>query len=239
LIRAANLTYSAMENRRNYYRILHVQPDAPTEIIKSSYRTLMQKLRMHPDLGGDQWSATLINEAYETLMNPNKRADYDQQGTKGPVVAADASITATGRLLACVYCRTAHGYTGQIPREAMCTACGSPLQPASRQRTETIGKRASSRLARRYPLNFCHGWPLQGPFSGETRDISLGGLQFVTVGAVVPSQLLKVVCDPLSAVVRVVACSAADDPEFRWLVRAEYLTVYFRRARGAFLSEKA
>ena len=43
-----------MENRRNYYRILHVQPDAPTEIIKSSYRTLMQKLRMHPDLGGDQ-----------------------------------------------------------------------------------------------------------------------------------------------------------------------------------------
>ena len=32
-------------NRRNYYRILHVQMDAPTEIIKASYRTCMQKLR--------------------------------------------------------------------------------------------------------------------------------------------------------------------------------------------------
>ena len=139
----------------------------------------------------------------------------------------------------CVYCRTAHGYAEQLPRDAMCTACGSPLQPASRQRMPADGKRATSRLARRYPLNFFHGWPMQGPFRGETRDISLGGLQFVTVGAVVPSQLLKLSCDPLSAVVRVLACTSSDDPDFRWLVRAEYLTVCFRRSRGAFLSEKA
>jgi hypothetical protein len=39
------------QNRRNYYRILHVQPDAPMEVIRASYRTLMQKLRFHPDLG--------------------------------------------------------------------------------------------------------------------------------------------------------------------------------------------
>jgi hypothetical protein len=231
-----------MENRRNYYRILHVQPDAPTEIIKSSYRTLMQKLRMHPDLGGDQWNATLINEAYETLMNPGKRAEYDRQGGTGPAAVEEGpgtSITAAHRMLACVYCHTAHGHSGPIPADAMCAACGSPLQPASRPRMESVGKRATSRLARRYPLSFHHGWPLQGPFSGETRDISLGGLQFVTVGAVVVSQLLQVSCDPLSAVVRVLACTACDDSGFRWLVRAEYLTVYFRRSRGAFLSEEA
>ncbi len=231
-----------MENRRNYYRILHVQPDAPTEIIKSSYRTLMQKLRMHPDLGGDQWNATLINEAYETLMNPGKRAEYDQQSGVEPVASADTSITSITsalRMLACVYCHTAHGHAGPIPRDAECAACGSPLHPASQQRMEPSGKRATRRLARRYPLSFHHGWPLQGPFSGETRDISLGGLQFVTVGAVPPSQLLQVSCDPLSAVVRVVACTASDDPDWRWLVRAEYLTVHFRRSRGAFFSEKA
>ena len=73
----------------------------------------------------------------------------------------------------------------------------------------------------------------------ETRDISLGGLQFVAQVEVAPSQLLQVSCAPLSAVVRVIACIAADDPGFRWLVRAEYLTVCFRRSRGAFLSEKA
>ncbi|MEZ5563844.1 MAG: J domain-containing protein [Gammaproteobacteria bacterium] len=231
-----------MENRRNYYRILHVQPDAPTEIIKSSYRTLMQKLRMHPDLGGDQWNATLINEAYETLTNPGKRAEYDRQGGAEPPAAAEApslSITAAIRMLACVYCHTAHGHGGPIPADALCAACGSPLQPASRQRLETMGKRATSRLARRHPLSYCHGWPLQGPFSGETRDISLGGLQFASVGAVAPAQLLKVSCDPLTAVVQVVACTAVDDPGFPWLVRAEYLTVCFRRSRGAFLSEQA
>ena len=231
-----------MENRRNYYRILHVQPDAPTEIIKSSYRTLMQKLRMHPDLGGDQWNATLINEAYETLINPDRRAEYDRQGGAEPAVGADTaitSITAALRMLACIYCHTAHGTAGPIASDALCAACGSPLHPASRQRMETVGKRATARLARRYPLSFHHGWPLQGPFSGETRDISLGGLQFVTVGAVPPSQLLQVSCDPLSAVVRVVACTASDDPDWRWLVRAEYLTVHFRRSRGAFFSEKA
>lgn len=66
-----------MENKRNYYRILHVQPDAPKEIIQSSYRTLMQKLKAHPDLGGEEWNATVINEAYHVLMDDRKRLAYD------------------------------------------------------------------------------------------------------------------------------------------------------------------
>ncbi|MFT5395826.1 MAG: DnaJ-class molecular chaperone [Gammaproteobacteria bacterium] len=43
---------SGRNERRNYYRILNIQPDAPLEIIKNNYRTLLQKLRLHPDLGG-------------------------------------------------------------------------------------------------------------------------------------------------------------------------------------------
>src|SRR5690606_3216066 len=57
-------------NRRNYYRVLHVQPDAPTEIIRMSYLTLMRRLKMHPDLGGDHRKAALINEAFATLVDP-------------------------------------------------------------------------------------------------------------------------------------------------------------------------
>src|SRR5262245_55557784 len=67
-----------MENRRNYYRILHVQPDAPRELIRTSYLTLMQPLKMHPDLGGDHWNAALINEAFATLMDPVRRTSYDE-----------------------------------------------------------------------------------------------------------------------------------------------------------------
>jgi len=67
-----------MKSRRNYYRLLRVQPDASLEIIKQCYRTLMQKLHHHPDLGGDEWNASHINMAYATLRDPKKRAAYDQ-----------------------------------------------------------------------------------------------------------------------------------------------------------------
>ncbi|MBL1292401.1 MAG: DnaJ domain-containing protein [Thiotrichales bacterium] len=68
-----------MKSRRNFYRLLRVQPDASLEIIKLSYRTLMQKLHHHPDLGGDEWNASHINAAYATLRNPAKRATYDRK----------------------------------------------------------------------------------------------------------------------------------------------------------------
>lgn len=58
-----------MDNRRNFYRILRVQPDASREVIQQSYRSLMQKLRMHPDLGGEHWDAGIINQAYTTLRD--------------------------------------------------------------------------------------------------------------------------------------------------------------------------
>lgn len=66
------------KNKRNYYRILFVQPDAPAEVISSSYRTLMQKLRQHPDLGGENWNASVINEAYGVLSDEKKRRAYDR-----------------------------------------------------------------------------------------------------------------------------------------------------------------
>src|SRR5688572_13364351 len=67
-----------MKNRRNYYRLLQVQQDAPFEVIRSSFRALMRDLKHHPDLGGSDWDAALINEAYETLNNPKLRNEYDR-----------------------------------------------------------------------------------------------------------------------------------------------------------------
>ncbi len=67
------------KNRRNYYRILQAQPDASQEAIKNNYRTLLQKLRLHPDLGGEDWNASLINKAYSILRHPVKRAAYDRE----------------------------------------------------------------------------------------------------------------------------------------------------------------
>lgn len=68
-----------MDNRRNFYRILRVQPDASFDVIQQSYRSLMQKLRLHPDLGGEERNARIINQAYAILRNPKRRAKYDTE----------------------------------------------------------------------------------------------------------------------------------------------------------------
>ena len=49
-------------NRRNPYRLLHVQPDAPTEVIRAAYRALIAV--HHPDAGGDADHAMLLSDAY-------------------------------------------------------------------------------------------------------------------------------------------------------------------------------
>ena len=79
-----------MKNRRNSYRILQVQPDAPAAILRASYKALMRELRLHPDRGGAHWNAAVLNEAYPTLGDPLKRDAYDRQlfehDTKTPVM---------------------------------------------------------------------------------------------------------------------------------------------------------
>ncbi|MCG6966428.1 MAG: J domain-containing protein [Chromatiaceae bacterium] len=67
-----------MKNKRNYYRILHVQPDAPPAVIRASYQALMLKLKQHPDLGGEHWNACIINEAHSVLMDADRRRAYDR-----------------------------------------------------------------------------------------------------------------------------------------------------------------
>lgn len=228
-----------MDNRRNYYRILHVQPDAPDEIIRSSYRTLMTKLRRHPDLGGDHLTATTINEAYAVLSDPEKRAAYDdawrsvaampEQEQAAPEPVPD---------VLCRFCGAAHGFRGHIHASATCTTCNTPLAPVVRERLDS-GQRAISRVPRRLALSYFTGWPGNGPFPGETRDLSLHGLRFVTHTALPVTKLVKVECEALVALVRVVACSDNDERDWRWLIRSEYVTVRFRRSRGGFLATRA
>jgi hypothetical protein len=62
----------------DYYEILQVHPRASAEMVRKAYRTLMGEMRGHPDLGGDEERAKLINEAYAVLGDPDLRRAYDQ-----------------------------------------------------------------------------------------------------------------------------------------------------------------
>ncbi|HIE33463.1 MAG TPA: J domain-containing protein [Thermodesulfobacteriaceae bacterium] len=66
--------------KKDLYEILGVSPDASEEEIKRAYRRLARKY--HPDLHpGDKKAEERfkeINEAYEILSDPQKRAEYDR-----------------------------------------------------------------------------------------------------------------------------------------------------------------
>jgi hypothetical protein len=245
-----------MRNRRNYYRMLHVQPDAPLDVIKASYRALMMTMRFHPDLGGDHETAALINAAFAVLSDPMGRQQYDQslrerdphvfpQLHRGVARAAqadtaslgrdttksrDASRTKQGR---CVFCETR--VTFAIHADCRCPRCDSPLaqphEPAA-STTERFGRRAMPRLCRDESIVFYPHWPHEG-HAARLRDLSPTGISFVAEAAVELHQLVKISGATLEGVARVVSSHPVGGQHS---VHARLLTVLFLAPAGTFIS---
>ena len=66
----------------NYYEVLEVSEKASDEVIEKAYKVLAKKY--HPDLqqGENQQESAekmkIINEAYDTLSNEQKRIQYNE-----------------------------------------------------------------------------------------------------------------------------------------------------------------
>lgn len=64
------------------YKTLGVTKNTNEAELKKAYRKLA--MEHHPDKGGDADKFAQINDAYETLKDPQKRAAYDRYGTANP-----------------------------------------------------------------------------------------------------------------------------------------------------------
>lgn len=73
-----------MADKRDYYDVLGVSRDADTAEIKRAFRRLAMKY--HPDRNredGAEERFKEVNEAYEVLSDPDRRASYDRFGHAG------------------------------------------------------------------------------------------------------------------------------------------------------------
>ena len=167
-------------NRRSYYRLLHVQPDAPVEIVRASYRTLMSTLRAHPDLGGDHERAALLNEAYAVLSDPARRAAYDAaRAPHARRASPRAEHTAPHEApdgARCPFCQ------GVLPRRATpvrCPSCRSPLAtvaaPASAAGVRPAERRGMPRVSKT-DWALLHTAPGAEGIDVRLRDLSLAGI---------------------------------------------------------------
>lgn len=235
-----------MDNKRNFYRLLQVQPDAPEEIIRASYRTLMQKLRMHPDLGGDASHAALLNQAYEILTDKRKRAAYDRQLTTSlrslrdrttGRQAADSRHPAGKRTSQCPFCRVNQPRLNSNNANQTCVSCRSPLQLPAKINSSGQGNRRIHRIPQNGKIHLVATWPQKTVYPASIDDLSPGGLQLQCRLKLAPEQMVKLFNANLQAIGKVVHCQPGNTAGF-YCTGIEFVTLRFENSTGAFLSAK-
>lgn len=244
----------AAGNRRNYYRILQVQPDAPTAVIIASYAALADYPLQNQDL---------LSEAFAVLANPAIRLRYDNflSGSANPQPEQSPSTPRYGALVPrvnintrkhpctrpetttalhhCVFCHTPFVYQLTFYPSALCLECGSPLPIATiidQTGLCSQNHRACERTSAVGSLAFYPCWP-DTPRHGVLQDLSPKGMGFLTRSPLGVSDVIKIETPHFSAVAEVIRIQQAEDGYVS--AGARFLTVKFTQERGNFLVAQA
>lgn len=202
----------------------------------------MQTMNVHPDRGGESSHAALINRAYAVLSNARTRADYDRQLNLVDELFSQP-IEEEPQLpegLTCPFCTSGHQFEGEIPQDAFCATCKSPLCPAMQHRLERSDQRKMARIGKKTTLSFFTQWPQLLPHVGVTENISKQGMLFETPHVVSIDSVIKVNCTQFQTIARVENCRQAGNIfRPRWHLGASFITIHFRKSRGVFVSNMA
>ena len=223
----------------DYYRILHVQPDAPAAIIHASYRTLLQRA-LGAGHGSDE--IALLDMAYVILGDPQRRSAYDRErlGQSDTDDTHDLSATAGTAGAAgthdCLFCGAPHGLQRVLERDDECGHCASPLFAAERHRFEYSGQRMLNRIPKQHGIDIWVTWPQPTPIRGEMRNLSLNGMSFVAPVPLQLNQVVRIDCSELRALARVAHVERDTEGGVGFHAGVEFLTLRFRQIRGSFVS---
>jgi hypothetical protein len=226
-----------MKNRRNYYRLLQVQPDAPVEVIRAAYRAMMVKLKYHPDLGGSTKEASDLNEAYAVLSDPKRRVAYDRNLYLQYAKRPDETNKTPLITLFCPVCKRPLARKPQ-PGDR-CASCHSPLQSERSAKHRKAYERAVNRFRRSDTITYCTSWPDKAQ-QGTMIDFSPKGMRFYCSEKIAPRTVLKIrsrLCDASA----IVTNSGAEVIEGRklYVIGVSFLAVNFAGPTGSILSTSA
>lgn len=229
-----------MKNRRNYYRILQVQPDAPVEVIRAGYRALMRELKNHPDLGGSTSEASLLNEAYETLSNPERRAAYDKKIKANRfrrTASASAPNNAPGDAAFCPFCKTPLSPAAQAGKT--CPTCNVPLPSSKQTNRGGESRRRIGRMKKSERIVYSSSWP-EVPKKGTMIDLSPRGMRFICAEKLADGTVLKINAPGLKACGVVTNQKQEREEDGRYYaIGVSFTSVLFDDSRGAFFSASA
>lgn len=226
-----------MKNRRNYYRLLQVQPDAPVEVIRAAFRTLMLKLKHHPDLGGSTPDASDLNEAYAVLTDPGRRAVYDQELYLRYTKRAGESDKSP---LITVFCPVCKRPLARKPEPGeRCSSCRSPLQSEKPDDQKQAYERAFARTRRDAKISYYLSWPGKAQ-QGRMLDFSPHGMRFCCGEKIPAGTVLKIrsdICDASGTVTNARKENAGGQDFYS--IGVVFLAVNFIEPRGSFVSTTA
>jgi len=145
---------------RNYYEVLGVSKDADADQVKQAFRAKARKL--HPDVSDDPDAGkkfSQLNEAYEVLSDPDKRARYDQLGhdrfvsgqPAGHASAQDVDFGDLGSIIDAMFGRSGSGFGGGFgsghPRARRSAPRGQDLRVSLRVSLNDVHVGASKQLS--------------------------------------------------------------------------------------------
>lgn len=224
-----------MRNRRNYYRILHVQPDAPLEVIHSSYRAILKELKGHPDLGGSTEEALLLNEAYETLKDPERRAAYDEELFRRFTNGRQSAGTPVTPPVFCPSCkRPLNRNPGQGEGCERCRPQATSPAPPVKGYSRAVERTSVSERIRYY-----RSWPGDA-LVGKMVDFSPMGMRFLCRQNLKPQTMVRIRSRLLEA--SGVVTNAHEKKSRRkplYTVGVSFLVVKFTESPGVLFSTSA
>lgn len=197
---------------------------------------MMLELKRHPDLGGSTLESSLLNEAYEILSNPAKRASYDGELFRQFTGQDRSQAMQPMNPVFCPICKRA---LSRKPEAAeICMTCRTPLAfenlPVRPSNSRGLERTKSSEPVFIYPY-----WPKE-PTKAKMIDFSPKGMRFICSEKLEPQAILKISCELFEAAGRITNISeetAYGMPYYT--VGVCFLAVRFTESRGTFFSTSA